>query len=87
MFTNKHEYLENCYQQQDNRTKEKPIVHFSRLIWKAPPGERAAIIPIDHPAVYLNGKTTYTSDVVSLDANGIDFETLNTKYVFKQQEN
>lgn len=59
----------------------KPIVHY-----QAHPdevimvGDSANIIPVDHPAGYLNGRVAHTSGVVSVGPDG-SFETRNTRYV------
>lgn len=46
-------------------------------------GDRAKIIPLDHPSVYVdNGDTCYTTKVERLEGNG-EFETKNTKYIPK----
>lgn len=44
-------------------------------------GKRCTVIPFNHPAAYLNGCTTYTSTVLSIDDETGGFETHNTIYV------
>lgn len=62
----------------------KPVVHYRKAngVFGLPVvRESCDVYPVDHPAVYLNGKIAHTSSVVSVDENGVDFETLNTRYV------
>jgi hypothetical protein len=53
---------------------EEPEVGFS--VW---------VLPVDHPAEYLNNKPVITSTIVAVEGNG-NFETLNTKYVLVTKE-
>lgn len=70
-----------------NNEREKPVVHYSKHIegWPIEIGESAGVVPIDHPAIYLNGRAAYTSYIVNIAENGVDFETRNTKYVYKPE--
>lgn len=43
-------------------------------------GERFDVIPVNHPNSYLNDRWTVTSQVVSVDENGQDFETVYSRY-------
>ena len=61
--------------------REKPTVHYSARLTDIEIGCRVALIPIDHPATYLNGGVAYTSGVMAVDGN--DFETMNTLYVYR----
>lgn len=67
----------------ENVPQDKPVVHYHTLIVAPEVDLPAMVIPIDHPAAYLNGDIVTTSYVVSIDENGTDFETRNTKYVYK----
>lgn len=59
----------------------KPVVKY-QPITSSPVavGERATIVPQDHPATYLNGDIAHTSAVISVGPDG-SFETRNTRYV------
>lgn len=78
-YFNKNEYFTAILN--GNVPKDKPVVHYHTLIVAPEISQRAVIVPIDHPAVYLNGDVVHTSGVVSI--SGKDFETRNTKYVYK----
>jgi len=62
---------------------DKPIVKYHMDEWSSIcKGKCAIVSPIDHPSHRVSNKNAvHTSTVVSIDANGRDFETLNTKYV------
>lgn len=61
--------------------REKPVVSYSERFSPIIIGASVSIIPLDHPAEYLNGDIAYTSAVVAID--GDNFETRNTRYVYK----
>lgn len=86
-YRNPLEYLSGVIRKQSgpNASDDKPIVHYSVLIHRPEVNYRAVIVPIDHPAIYLNGQRVTTSTIISVDDNGKDFESLNTRYVFQQQ--
>jgi hypothetical protein len=63
----------------------KPVVRYSKQLMLMDVGYNAIVVPIDHPNHDLNGEVVTTSRVVSIDANGKDFETRNTKYVYDDQ--
>lgn len=79
-YVNPQDYATSVYGS-DNR--EKPVVKYLAVDYgqdKPEVGMRHWIIPLDHPAEYLNNFPASTSAVVSVEDNG-NFETLNTKYV------
>lgn len=62
--------------------RQKPVVHYrkERLSPAIPvKGRSAVVVPVDHPAQYLNGITITTSTVLAVFEDG--FETHNTRYV------
>jgi len=71
------------YQQQAH----KPVVHYrSHPDSYLKVGERAYVLPIDHPSPLVsNTKMVFTSRVVSLNSEG--FETMNTIYKVEGIEN
>jgi hypothetical protein len=58
----------------------KPVVR-AQYVEQPEIGDSCNIIPIDHPASYLNGDIAHTSEVVAITEDG--FETLNTRYVLE----
>lgn len=78
-FSNKSEYFDAILAK---TPRAKPVVHYQPM----PDGsslarvdEVAYVIPIDHPAQYLNGDVVRTSYIVEVFEDG--FETRNTRYV------
>jgi hypothetical protein len=78
-FSNKSEYFDAILA---NTPRAKPVVHYHTM----PDGssfakvdEVAFVIPVDHPAQYLNGDVVRTSYIVEVFEDG--FETRNTRYV------
>lgn len=66
----------------------KPVVKYCLppyMLAKPAIGNRAWIVPIDHPRRNLNGEIAQTSLVVHAEDSG-NFETLNTKYVLADQK-
>lgn len=63
------------------RPRQKPTVHYLAVPDALPlvVGYEACVIPVDHPATYLNGRYVDTSPVVNIFEGG--FETRNTRYV------
>lgn len=62
----------------------KPVVHYTEDHMHFPNikvGSHANIIPVDHPRGHLNGRWCVTSQIISVDGDTGDFETLNTRYV------
>jgi hypothetical protein len=82
------EYFAHVIDSQSKRAEgievPKPVVKFALTIHPPKKGDQAVVIPVDHPARYLNGVKVRTSTVVAVDADGINFETLNTRYEFSQ---
>lgn len=62
----------------------KRIVHFHSKTF-VEVGQRAVVIPIDHPDTYNvdNGRNVYTSTVQRINEDG-SFETLNSVYIPQQ---
>ena len=62
--------------------KSKPVVQYATASFIRV-GERADVVPVDHPDTFnvTNGEWASTSKVLSYDANTGEFETLNTRYV------
>lgn len=89
-YKNHNEYLDDVLKPMSQRVekRQKPVVHYSDHVlgWPVMVGDRAGVVPVDHPASYLNGRVAYTSTVISIDVNGVDFETQNTKYVYRPNE-
>lgn len=83
------EYMAHVIDSQSKRAAgvviQKPVVKFALTIHPPKKGSQAVVVPINHPAAYLNGVKVRTSTVVSVDSDGINFETLNTRYEFVQQ--
>lgn len=52
-------------------------MHFPNIVV----GERANVVPVDHPRSYLNGQWCITSPIISVDGDTGNFETENTRYV------
>jgi hypothetical protein len=80
-FACKADYFAYIAKQQAERTNPKPVVHFTPVKgenYKI--GHSIAVLPVDHPAVYLNGRITFTTPVVKVNIDG-SFETYNTVYV------
>jgi hypothetical protein len=67
-----------------NKTEDKPVVHYALVIHPPKIGQRAIVVPIDHPAAYLNYQRVDTSRVIAVAEDGNSFETLNTRYVYKE---
>lgn len=71
---------------------QKPMVWYRRVKGANEPtvGQRAFIIPIDHPkheqGLLQNGQTASTSQVVAVYAEGHQFETENTIYCLVPSE-
>lgn len=83
-YSNKFEYYSSVVPSQlENVYRDKPVVHYIFAFQPPRVNERASVIPVDHPAVYLNGQRVSTSAVVSVAEDGNSFETLNTKYVYQ----
>lgn len=80
MFNNESEYFGHAATQQANRTVEKPVVKYQSIGKNYLPevGKRYSMVPVDHPAAYLNGIMAVSSTVVAV--NGTSFETMNTRY-------
>jgi hypothetical protein len=61
-------------------TADKPVVKYKATPVTNPEvGNSTAVIPLDHPAEYLNGRVATTSYIVAVGQNG-SFETRNTRY-------
>lgn len=60
---------------------DKPTVKFIRYASSPRVGRNALVIPVDHPNESFNGERVSTGKVVSVSANGVDFETLDIRYV------
>lgn len=84
MFQNVNEYFEEL---QNNPNREKPVVEYVPSgMTTIEVGCAAYIHVFGHPAAYLD-KANYviTSAVVSYDEETGNFETINTKYVLREQ--
>ena len=86
MFMNPWEYAASIEAGKPPVTEAKPVVHFHPLFGGLPleEGRTARVVPVDHPAAYLNGEIVTTSYIVAVNPDG-SFETRNTRYVpFKE---
>lgn len=84
-YVSPQDYAADIYTPMSERAakREKPVVKYLAVSYgqgKPEVGFRHWIIPLDHPAEYLNNLPANTSSIVSAEDNG-NFETLNTKYV------
>jgi hypothetical protein len=61
-------------------TAAKPVVRYNATAYTFPleVGSPTQVVPVDHPAAYLNGRLATTSYIVAVD--GTSFETRNTRY-------
>lgn len=57
----------------------KPVVHYKDGTYIVE-GQRAEVVPVDHPDFRLNGTVCWTSRVVKYDQATGNFETKNTIY-------
>lgn len=91
-FYHEGEYFSHIITQREIKgivpAQDKPVVKYMALPVKntvAAPyqpkvGSRYNMVPVDHPAEYLNGRICESSRVISVDDNNTSFETQNTRY-------
>lgn len=81
-FANSQEYMATIIGKPVPKTEDKPVVKYKRVRYASEPrvGDVTAVIPVDHPAGYLNGRVATTSYIVAVGEDG-SFETRNTRYV------
>jgi hypothetical protein len=87
-FNNEIEYFDHVRTQQQlpkESRAAKPVVKYVPLNadYKPVVGLSYSMVPVDHPAGYLNGQICESSRVIAVDATG--FETLNTRYELEAQ--
>jgi hypothetical protein len=63
---------------------DKPIVQYHPTDYPTVVGDRAYVVPLDHPRKGLNGQYVTTSQVLSYDSVTGEIETMFTRYVLAE---
>lgn len=80
-YGSRDEYFGDVAYRPRAKTEDKPVVKYKRVpgVTELRVNGSATIIPVDHPAGYLNGRIAHTSYIMAVGTDG-SFETRNTRY-------